>query len=311
VRALYRLLGVIIAKIRGRPIALTHIKDVDGIVCGALYLKKHPDAFLVLAEPSEMRGPFNWFKLFKWNFVADLPCPGKAVMRADHHKTNKPCAEKEAYNPDAPSAGILALKLLGLENDEEAVKLAELSVDADTATFKLEETWKLNFAIKGANYKGKLYIARMLALKGLKALEDEKILKWMQVGLAKHQKIMEIADRIEVTPITIVVFRKDLGLHYRGLCVALGKKGAKEFQAVIVPKGIVKKRVYLGSTDASSIDTSKLAVKLGGGGHKNASGALTRKNLTQILDEIKALLNIDKVTVHVVNEDLTVEKVVM
>jgi len=115
---MHRLLQALKAKILGKKLALSHEEDADGIVSAALFLRKYPEAILVLGRPQEIkRDKLNWINLFTWDFVADLPCPKKAKIRVDHHKTNTPCAEIEYYDPEAPCAAILALKALKLEND--------------------------------------------------------------------------------------------------------------------------------------------------------------------------------------------------
>jgi hypothetical protein len=134
-------------------------------VSAALFKRRYPDAFVVLAHPSSVqRNPL--YRLVTWDFVADLPCPGRVKVYADHHVTNKPCAEKSFHDPRAPAAALLALEALGLSEDLEARRLAELAVETDTANITSEEAELLEAAVKGAGYVEKLKLVEELARKG-------------------------------------------------------------------------------------------------------------------------------------------------
>ena len=297
-----RLLQAIKAKIKGKKLALSHEEDADGIVSAALYLRVHPDAILILARPQEIRRDrFSWFNLFTWDYVADLPCPKKAKLRVDHHKTNTPCAEIEYYDPEAPSAATLALKALNLENDLEMVRLVELTKQTDTANIVDEEAWDLNDAVKGSNYEGRVWLAYELARRGLDALKDERVKPWIEKNRRRRKLTEEIAAKIEVEEVTLLEFEKDIDISYRGLCALLEKQGAK-FITVIVPKeGIY--RPYIGASRDSSYDASIVASRLGGGGHKVAAGARVRTK-ERIYEELKKYLNREKLKLTLITSDL-------
>jgi len=80
-------LRALLAKLRGRPIALCDVGDVDGLASAALFKKRHPEGVVILVGPSDVKK--WWVRAFTWDFVADLPCPGKAKVRADHHVTRR------------------------------------------------------------------------------------------------------------------------------------------------------------------------------------------------------------------------------
>ncbi len=297
-----RFIQAFIAKVKGRKLALTHEEDADGIVSGALYLRVYPDAVLILARPQEMnRAAFNWFRFFMWDYVADLPCPGKARLRADHHKTNTPCAEIEYYDPEAPSAATLALKALKLENDPEMVRLVELTKQTDTANIVDDDAWDLNDAVKGANYEGRLWLAYELAKRGLKALRDERVKSWIRKNRRRRELTEKIAAMIDVKEVTLIEFEKNLDISYRGLCTILEKRGAK-FVAVIVPKEGAY-RPYFGASRESSYDAAVVASQLGGGGHKVAAGARVKAK-EEIYKALKSYLGLEKLEFTVVSAKL-------
>ncbi|RLE60032.1 MAG: Fis family transcriptional regulator, partial [Thermoprotei archaeon] len=268
--SIIRILQIVKAKVMRRRLALSDISDVDGIVSAALYKRKYRNSIVVLASPVDV-GRSLIIKSTKWDFVSDLPCPGRVEVRADHHITNRPCARREFYDPKAPCAALLALRALGLRDDI-SKDLVKIAIETDTASIESTEADLLNLAVKGAGYHGKLYLVEKLAEIGLEVLKDERVRKYIERARIVKKATEYMASRIEIMPITVVVFYRDLKLLYRYLSILLEKKGAK-FTCIIVPKGIMKVRVYLGARQDSIYDSSILAKSLGGGGHRYAAGA--------------------------------------
>mgnify|MGYP000014572279 CR=1 FL=1 len=290
----------IYAKLKNLKLGLSHEDDVDGIVSASLFLRKFPNSVLILGQPSEIKDSiFCWYNWITWDFVADLPCPARVKVYADHHKTNKPKrVEVLYYNPQAPSAASLTIIALGLEGDKISEEIVKVANDADTGRYSLEESILLNDAIKGADYHGKLYIAREMSKIGLEVLKNPRINKWIEINRRRRERASLIAERIETSPILIVEFERDVDIPYRDLCLKLERKGANELCAIIVPKGR-RWRIYLGASRESSYDCSLLATKLGGGGHKSAAGAMV-KDKQRIYALLKDFLNTDKIKVVLV-----------
>lgn len=297
-----RFYSALLAKIRGRPLCLSHSQDVDGIVSAVLYLIKRPDAVVILARPHEVIK--GWFSWFTWDFVADLPCPKKAKIRVDHHKSNPPCADVEYYDPNAPCAAILALKALGLEGNQLAESLVEMAVEADTANIVSARTWDLNDAIKAASYRERVRLVRELAMKGIRTLDEE----WVRKLIEKNRRIREITlkvcDVLKITDEMIILVAKGVRLSYRGLCIELEKRGAR-FTCVLVPLRFGKYRLYLGASKEANYDASEIAKSLGGGGHKFAAGAVAN-SLEEAIKTIATYLNKDLLSIAIIDKDLTV-----
>ncbi|MFN7105653.1 MAG: Fis family transcriptional regulator, partial [Pyrobaculum sp.] len=194
-------LRALAAKIRRKPLALCDGGDVDGIASAALFKRTHPEGVVVLAAPTDIKKP--WVKLLTWDFVADLPCPNRAKVRADHHKTNKPCAEIEFYDPEAPAAALLAAKALGLEKDPVARELVEAAIQTDTTDIRDENIRLLDLAVRHATTREKLIAVDMLAEMGLKAVEKEPLRTMARRGLERGQLVKKIA---EATPIGETLF---------------------------------------------------------------------------------------------------------
>jgi len=286
---LLRLSDIAYARIRGRPLALSDASDLDGMVSAALFKMRYPLGVVVFAAPVDVNRS-RLLRSVEWLFVADLPCPGKAVLRADHHRTNPPCAKTEFYDPQAPAAAVLALRALGLEGDEKAETLVKWAVETDTANITSPEAMFLNDAVKGAGYRGKQYIASTLASLELgKALADQRLKEYAARFQEVRRRTEEWAERLPAGERSIVVFERDLGLTYRYLAILLERRGAS-LTAILVPRGLSTVRLYLGA-DAARYDVSVVASRLGGGGHAYASGALLRglPRRRAVLKALKAL----------------------
>ena len=301
-----RAIDALKAHLTQRPLALCDISDLDGIVCAALFKMVHREGVVVLAAPSDVRrSPL--LRRVRWSFVADLPCPGRALVRADHHASNSPCAEREFYDPSAPAAAVLAMKALGLEESEEARRLVQLAVEADTARIESREALLLNDAVKGSGYGGKLRLIDLLASKPLdEALRDPLVLKAAKRYENVRRATEELAAKLPVDEVFVAVFKRRMKLSYRYLCILMERKGSK-MTALLVPQGLFGLRVYLGSS-SPEYDVSEIAEKLSGGGHPYAAGAslacLSRRRCTEkALAEIARYSGKKRLRVFVVEKD--------
>jgi len=293
------LLSLLWAKLRSKRTCLSHSSDADGIVCAALFLRHvRGDGFVLLAEPYEIqRG--SWINVFSWDYVLDLPCPPKAEVFIDHHRTNKPSPRaKEVYHdPASPSAATLALKAFGLEGDSVARRLVELANECDTANIASDEAWDLNDAVKGAPRGKRVRLAKLLSEVGLEALKLPEVQKWIARNRERRERTKRLADEIPVEDCVFVELDGEEEVSPRNLMITLEKRGAK-VTCVIAPRD-GKYKVHLGSRDDSDVDCSKIAAKLGGGGHKHAAGA-TVDDLNKALRMIAKRLGLRKVRLYVV-----------
>ncbi len=297
-----RLLSALWAKLTNRPLALCDSGDVDGIASAALFLRKYPNGVVVLASPSEVSRSW-WIRRLFWTFVADLPCPGKALIRADHHRTNKPCAKVEFYDPEAPCSALMAMKALDLENDPVANALVKVAIETDTANITSEEAEKLDLAVRFASYPEKIYITKNLALNGLQALVNPRINELIERGYRAKKLMLEIADKIPIKEVINIYSPVKLGISYRQLTIELQHRGAKMVN-ILLRLNRRTFRYYCGADRDGPYDCTQIATRLGGGGHKYASGAQYKapflspgKGVETFINALKAYLNIDKLEV--------------
>lgn len=303
-----RFLAAVWAKLSNRPLALCDSGDVDGITSAALFLRKYPRGIIILASPSEVYRSF-WIRNMFWNFVADLPCPGKVLIRADHHRTNKPCAKVEFYDPEAPCSALMAMKALNLEEDSLANELVKVAIQTDTANITTKEAEELDLAVRFASYSEKIYIIRNLALNGLNALNDFRIRRLIDRGLKAKKRMLEIADKLTIKDIINIYSPVDLGISYRQLTIELQHRGAKMVN-ILLRLGRRTFRYYCGADKDSPYDCTQVATKLGGGGHKFASGAQYKVSLFNpdmglglFTNVLKSYLNINKLDLVVLGKD--------
>ena len=308
------LLQILYSNLKGVKKGLFDVGDVDGITSAALFKIKYPKGVTVFAAASEVTRS-RLLKFFTWDFVADLPCPGKAHVRADHHKTNKPCAEIEYYDPEAPCATLMALKALKLEGNPVAETLVKIATETDTANIVSKEAADLDSAVKSAPYFGKVYLANELAKRGLEVLEDEKVKEWIRRSTEVKEFTQRVAEKMPIEETMVIFFPRKLKMYYRLFTILLQKKGVK-FILVVVFRGPRTVRLYYGANPDSKYDSSILAKRFGGGGHKAAAGAtiktfFKKKVLKEVLRETFEYLGARDKYYYIVeakNGDIIVEK---
>lgn len=292
------LLTIIKAKLMSRPIALCDIGDADGLTSAALFLMKYPNGSVVFAPPSKVQR--GWlYRLIKWDFVADLPCPGKVLIRADHHKTNKPCAQFEYYDPEAPCSAYMAAKGLNL-NDPKAQDLVKVAIETDTAHITSREAEEIDMAARFSSYGEKVKLAKVLAQEGLMALNEPWVKSIVERGYRAKELMLKIADQIPIDNVVNVYFSERVGsLSYRQLTIELQRRGAGMVN-ILVKLGLRTYRYYCGA-DKSKFDCTRIASALGGGGHPYAAGAQykaplfkSRQGFEMFVNVLKDKLNMDK-----------------
>jgi len=305
-----RLIDVIKAKVFRRPLALCDGGDFDGISCAAIFLVKYPNGEVVFGGPTDVRR--WWVRLIKWDFVADLPCPGKAKVRADHHVTNTPCADEEFYDPEAPCSALMAARALKLEDNDVVKELVRIAIETDTANLESEEARKLDIIARASNYQEKKLVAHVLSREGLKALERPEIKSILERGGRMAKLVEELASKIPVEEHLVIYSPRKLPISYRALTIRLEKRGARLVN-VLVRLGYRTYRLYCGAPKEGGYDCTKVAIRLGGGGHRYASGATYKapilspsEGFERFIRAVKEYLGVERLRVYTLNTDLSV-----
>jgi len=268
-------------------LGLCDVGDVDGIVSAALFLRRYPRGVVVLAAPRDINK--WWIRRIRWTFVADLPCPGRVFIRADHHKTNKPCAKLEFYDPEAPCSALLAMKALSLDDDPVARELVKVAEETDTARIISKHAEELDLAVRFANYDEKIYIVKGLSERGLAILNDHVVRGLIERGRAARDLMLKIAESIPIDDVLVIYSPVKLGISYRSLTIELERRGARMVN-ILVKMGRRTFRYYCGAHRDGPYDCTQIATRLGGGGHKYASGAQFKAPMTNP-DGLSILIN--------------------
>lgn len=286
-----KILRALLAKASGRPVALCDVGDVDGLASAALFKRRYPHGVVVLMAPSDVKK--WWVKSLTWDFVADLPCPGRAWVRADHHVTNKPCAEADYYDPGAPAAALLAARALGLDGDAVARELVEAAVQTDTANITDQRVKLLDLAVRYSSEEEKYAVVDLLARRGLAAVEEEALRRLAERGLERDGLTRKIAEALPGDEALFIYSPRRLGISYRALTIELEKRGAR-FVNILVRRGWRTYRLYCGAHRDSRYNCAELAARLGGGGHKYAAGALIKAPIYDLTRPIYTLAGLVK-----------------
>lgn len=303
---LLRGLAILKAKVLSRKLALSHSGDADGIVSAALYVMSNPSAEIVLAEPWDVdKGLIN---MVAWDFVADLPCPRKAKLRVDHHATNQPKAKLEYHEVAAPSSAAVALKALNLEDNALAQQLVALANECDTASISSADAWDLNDAVKGGSYRDKVKLAKLLAREGVSALRRSELRELIERNKSRRLATYALADKLPVSQVMVLDMEDGERYSVRGLMVELEKRGA-QLTCVITPRRRGFK-LHVGARGDSQYDSSQLAAKLGGGGHRWAAGALI-KDKERALRTIKEFTGLNELKVLKIAEGNLIQEYVV
>jgi len=260
-----------------------HNDDIDGIASAALILHAHPNANIKFLSVYEAQNTMEYF-----DYVIDLPKPINAKTNIDHHRTNyerllseKRLSPNDLIDPSAPSATCLVAKYFNL-NSNIAREIVDMANKADTGHLD-DKLMVLDKLIKYYVTDQKILrkLAEILSKKGKKFIEDDFIKAlWSKVSrdLEKGERlIMEnvnnlVKRKIEyaiviIAPSIPYMLAKDAAYHFL-------KKGGKAVAVIYKDPNTGKDRVSFRIGDGCDIDASVLAERLGGGGHKKASGAL-------------------------------------
>ena len=152
--------------------------------------------------------------------------------------------------------------------------------------------------MKGAPRSKRAKLAKLLSELGLEALKLSEVQEWVVRNRERRARTKQLADKIPIEDSVFIELEDEEAVSPRNLMITLEKRGAK-VTCVITPKD-GKYKVHLGSREDSDVDCSKIAAKLGGGGHKHAAGA-TVDDLNRALKVIAKKLGLKKVKLHVVS----------
>ncbi len=288
------------AKIYGRKVCASHVKDVDGIVSASILYSKFKNPIIFLLETYEVGDRF--LNLLKWDVVVDLPPFKKMKFYVDHHASNSLFkAEKSVYNPSAKCAAELLFEALKPLSHEEILREAvELAKRTDSASYlsdpplidtvnDYDEAWDLNDAVKGLNKEERLDLAKKIVSEGLKALNDEKIQEAIRKVRKVRTRTYSFAEQIPSSEFLILTSKNTFSeekISFSAIPFILFKKGVKVVLICSLNKGNGKVKCSINRQPCfKGVSVRGFAEKHGGGGHDAASGFMTSLPLEKIIED--------------------------
>lgn len=262
--------------------AITHIEDVDGVICGALILKKFPDAELEGGLPR----PDSFDK--EYDFITDLPLPEgvRTTVWIDHHANTSTGGECEegVYDPSAKSVAGLVAKFLDIENDE----LVPLAERADSASYftkpptdegeeGYDPAWDVNDAVKEVGSEEEFVeLAETLAFEGVGKIGERfgDEISRTRTKRRKAERMFEvISEHLEGkgidAPIIVSPSEELNNMTAWGHIVFSLYEGGVKACAIFFDG-----RCWLNARkDFEGINAGKIMQKHGGGGHEKSAGA--------------------------------------
>lgn len=261
---------------------LTDIEDVDGVVCAALILRRFPNAIIETgsAKGGGMGG--------KYDIVVDLPL-GRSIETyawVDHHfsTVQEGKSKEKVYDPSAKSAAGLLARYLGIEASE----LAEIANRADSVSYSTDAplelkgdydpAWDVNDAVKAISSSERFVeLAKALALEGAEGAR-----KNFEAEISHTRELRRMAEGVVQTVSQKIEEQKSNSLIL--LMPPVERRGSTVSGHIVFSlyrRGVIKASVvfFAGgcwiNTDRNfgGLDSSKIAQKYGGGGHRMSAGA--------------------------------------
>jgi oligoribonuclease NrnB/cAMP/cGMP phosphodiesterase (DHH superfamily) len=261
---------------------LTDVEDVDGVVCAALILIRFPNAIIETgsAKGGGMSG--------KYDIIVDLPLERALETYAwvDHHfsTVQEGKSEEKVYDPSAKSAAGLLARYLGIEASE----LAEIANRADSVSYltdaplelkgDYDPAWDVNDAVKAISSSERfLELAKTLATEG-----PAGVMKNYEAEISHTRGLRRMAEGVVQTVAKKIEEQKSDSLIL--FMPPVERRGSTVSGHIIFSlyrRGLIKASVvfYAGgcwlntSKNFSGMDSSKIAKKYGGGGHRMSAGA--------------------------------------
>lgn len=260
---------------------LTHGADVDGLISGALILKRFPNAKLKTASPQSEK------LKKKYDLIVDLPLPKGADTRVwiDHHRNTQKEGkfEEKIYDPESKSAASLLADYFDMKEDplvplaERADSVSYLTPAPTEMEVDCDPAWDVNDAVKGLSEEKRFVeLAKTLATNGIEALHEEfqkEISETRRLRRTAGKIAKKISKKLEEkgadAPIIIMPTGELSSMTVSGHIVfSLYRAGAKVC-AIFYGGGC-----WLNvRDDYDKVNAGEITEQFGGGGHKKSAGA--------------------------------------
>ena len=230
-----------------------------------------------------------------------LPVPPAMmkIINIDHHRTNEGSGSINIIEPTYPATGQLLFDILtemGIKIIPEIAINLFMGIYTDTGGFKYSETTSRTFEVAG-----KLativpeYHKVISQMENSSTLDD---LRFQGLALSSIHELSGGKVALAVVPYSKIQESKipDISISAGLVSSILRRAGKCDVVGAIIEARPGKIKMSFRARNANTHDVSKLAVALGGGGHKAAAGAACDMSLEaaqqKVVETIKELYNL-------------------
>lgn len=260
-------------------LVIYHANCADGFCAAWIVHKIYPDAMYYAAyygqEPPEFEDGTDIIMVdfsYKRDIILKMVAKAKSILILDHHKTAKAELVSLPDNVEVifdmnKSGGRITWDHFFLENP--APWLVHYTMDRDLWQWKLPASRAINAALSTYDKSFDMWTTLEFMEKGVLVMEGDAILRYQKQVIAEHVKH---ANKVEICG------HKVLAVNASSLMSEIGEQLCKDrlFSAIYFKRSDGKWQWSLRS-DKNGLDVSEIANKFGGGGHKNASGFVTKE----------------------------------
>ncbi len=286
----------------GRIKVASHGEDLDGLFSASLIMFVHPENLSVhFTAPYEIKGSGETFDL-----VLDLPPPsGGAIMLVDHHESNLSLLDRVRYpilKPNYPSTARLLHDLLVRwePSVEEFSSTLDLVDKTDTGDLDLPSAL-FTAAVRRIFKRRRSYlskVARDLLARTPTSGEDLVKLPSLrgEIELIEREYGDRIEDLLSLRGGDALLVQMKVLPSYLVPVVQLAARKYRFFGTITTGSDGAL-RLSLRSRDDSPITALEVAERLGGGGHRNAAGALIMPSkMEDLISMIGSFMELELIT---------------
>jgi bifunctional oligoribonuclease and PAP phosphatase NrnA len=251
------------------PKGFKHFPGVDQILRESFFdldLKKY-DLFII-----QDSGSANMISKFQ---PITFPLPIRTIV-IDHHASNPSYGDINLVEPSCPATAQVLFELFSLWNVEITPEIASnlfIGIHSDTGGFKYPGTTGRTFEIAGRLAQIAPNFPKMIS--SMENSNTPDFLKFQALALASIETSLNGKMGLSVIPFSSLKERNIPFEEVRGDAVSPFLRSVAEWvvSGVLIEIEPNKVKASFRSKDGDVYNVSKLAVALGGGGHKAASGA--------------------------------------
>ncbi len=220
----------------------------------------------------------------------EFPLPIRTIV-IDHHASNRGYGDVNLVEPDYPAAAQILFDLFGIwkvKTDPDIAANLFIGIYTDTGGFKYPGTTTRTFIVAGELIRFVPDFPKLIATMENSATVSE--IKFQALALNSLEVCLDGQAGFSVIPNELLVKNNVSIFDVRAdqISPILRTVAAWKISGILVEVFPGKVKMSFRSSDGDIYDVSKLAVALGGGGHKAASGAVLDLPIKEAFERVVA-----------------------